>query len=201
MSPFDTVEQALRSRGFAVSCFETAGEAADYLNRVIDQTTVGFGGSMTLKDMGLYESLSTHNRVYFHWNVGDRDPAEVRLAAATSESYLLSANALAESGEIVNIDGACNRVSSSVYGHRRVFFVVGQNKLAPDLAAAIDRARNVAAPKNARRLGRKTPCADKADRCYDCRSPERICRNLSVLYAPSMGVATEVVLIREDLGY
>lgn len=201
MERFEAVKAALEARGFYVSCFATAKDAAAYLNTVISGTTVGFGGSMTLKDMGLYESLAGHNRVSFHWKTDGRDPAEVRREAAESECYLLSANALAESGEIVNIDGACNRVSSSVYGHKRVFFVVGRNKLAPDLAAAIHRARNVAAPQNAKRLGRKTPCAVHADRCYDCRSPERICRNLSVLYAPSMGVSTEIVLIDEDLGF
>ena len=194
-------KDALTARGFAVTCFPTAKEASDYLNKAIDQTTVGFGGSMTLKEMGLFESLSSHNEVAFHWASGSLSAEEARKKASEAEVYLLSLNALAESGELVNIDGACNRVASSVYGHKRVYFVVGKNKLAPDLESAIHRARNVAAPKNARRLGRKTPCAINADRCYDCRSPERICRNLSVLYAPSMGVNMEIVLIDEELGY
>lgn len=201
MEALHRCKEALTARGFSVSCFATAKEASDYLNKAIDQTTVGFGGSMTLKEMGLFESLSSHNEVAFHWASGNLSAEEARKKASEAEVYLLSLNALAESGELVNIDGACNRVASSVYGHKRVYFVVGKNKLTPDLESAIHRARNVAAPKNAKRLGRKTPCAINADRCYDCRSPERICRNLSVLYAPSMGVTMEIVLINEELGY
>lgn len=193
--------EALRDRGFSAAVFATKEEAAAYLNEKIDKTTVGFGGSATLQEMGLLESLSAHNEVISHWAPGTVDKNEVRRRAATTECYLSSVNGLSEQGEIVNIDGACNRVASTVYGHGRVFFVVGKNKLTADLEAAVYRARNVAAPPNAKRLGRKTPCAVKGDRCYDCRSPERICRNLSILWAPSLGVATEVVLIGEDLGF
>jgi len=79
--------------------------------------------------------------------------------------------------------------------------VAGLNKVAPDLQAAIDRARNVAAPPNAKRLGKKTPCAVRADKCYDCQSPDRICRALSVLWEKPAGSEYEIVLIGEALGY
>ena len=62
------------------------------------------------------------------------------------------------------------------------------------------RARNIAAPRNAQRLGKKTPCAVKGDKCYDCKSPDRICRGLVELWGPMMGMETEVILIGEDLG-
>ena len=101
----------------------------------------------------------------------------------------------------VNIDGNCNRVAASMFGPKRVYYVVGINKIAPDFEKALWRARNVAAPKNAQRLGKKTPCAVKADRCYDCKSPERICRGLSVLWRKPTGFEqAEVVLIGEELG-
>ena len=88
-----------------------------------------------------------------------------------------------------------------MYGHKRVYFVVGINKIEPDYDRALWRARNVAAPKNAQRLGRKTPCAVKGDRCYDCKSPERICRGLVVLWEAVANMEMEVVLIDQDLGY
>ena len=72
--------------------------------------------------------------------------------------------------------------------------------VAPTYDEALWRARNIAAPKNAQRMGKKTPCAVKGDRCYDCRSPERICRSLVVLWGPSMSLDTEIVLVDEDLG-
>ena len=89
------------------------------------------------------------------------------------------------------------------YGHERVIFVVGVNKLAPDLQSAIDRARNVASPLNARRLKRNTPCAlSKPMRCHDCASPERICSGLAILMEKMHSIpVTEVLLIGESLGY
>ena len=84
-----------------------------------------------------------------------------------------------------------------------MIFLVGVNKLAPTLEDAIDRARNVAAPLNARRLARKTPCAlAEPMRCHDCHSPERICKGFVVQTRPMGGVGkTEVFLIGETLGY
>ena len=199
---FTTVEKNLRERGFKVSAFATAKDAADYLNALIDRSSVSFGGSVTLSQMGLFESLGAHNTIYSHWNVPDGMNAdEVREKAATCEHYLLSANGLAETGEIINIDGTGNRVAASLYGHKKVWFIVGRNKLAPTYEEALWRARNIAAPKNAQRLGVKTPCAAKGDHCYDCRSPQRICRGLVVLWEAMKSCETEVVLINEDLGY
>lgn len=63
------------------------------------------------------------------------------------------------------------------------------------------RARNIAAPKNAQKLHKKTPCAVRADRCYDCKSPDRICRGLVVLWEAISGMEMEVVLIDEELGF
>jgi len=110
-------------------------------------------------------------------------------------------NGIAETGEIVNIDNTGNRVAATLYGHKKVYLVAGLNKVAPDLSGAIDRARNIAAPPNAKRLGKKTPCAVKGDRCYDCKSPERICRTLNVLWERPTGSVYEVILINENLGY
>lgn len=115
-----TVEKNLKERGFKVSAFATAKEAADYLNAQIDGESVSFGGSMTLSQMGLFESLGKHNKMFSHWNVPDgMNAAEVLKNASTCDNYLLSANGLAETGEIINIDGTGNRVSSSLYGHKR----------------------------------------------------------------------------------
>lgn len=196
------VEKNLKERGFAVSTFATAKEAADYLNRQIDGASVSFGSSMTLAEMGLFESLGKHNTIYSHWNVPEGMNAdEVREKAATCEHYLLSANGLAETGEIINIDGTGNRVASSLFGHKKVWYVVGSNKLAPTYDEALWRARNISAPKNAQRLGVKTPCAVNGDRCYDCKSPQRICRGLVVMWEAIRSCESEVVLVDEPLGY
>ena len=191
---------SLTRAGFAVRYFETAKQAADYLDESIRGKSVGIGGSMTIEQMGLYERLSEHNTVYWHWRTND---LATRTAAAGAEVYLTSANAIAETGEIVNIDGSGNRVAASLYNHERVIFVAGVNKIAEDYESAVFRARNVAAPLNTRRLGLKTPCAvGKEIKCYNCASKDRICCGVVTLLWPmrSVGV-TEVVLVGESLGY
>ena len=161
MADLEKLRANLEARGFRTTYFPTADEAAAYLDGQIDGKTVGIGGSMTVKEMGLYPRLAAHNQVVWHWEGGAlRD-------AVLTDVYITSANALAETGEIVNIDGNGNRVSSTLYGHQKVYFLVGVNKVAPDFEAALWRARNVAAPKRAQSMGCRTPCAAKADRCYD----------------------------------
>ena len=110
-------------------------------------------------------------------------------------------NGIAETGEVVNIDGTGNRVASMTYGHEKLYLVVSENKVGKTYEDALFRARNIAAPLNAKRLGRKTPCAEKGDKCYDCNSPERICNVLNVFYKKPGSQDVEVVLIHENLGY
>lgn len=191
---------SLEKRGFAVRYFESATEAADYLAGSIGGKSVGIGGSITIEQLGVYDRLAAQNTVYWHWRQNDK---QTRTLAAGADVYLTSTNAIAETGEIVNIDGSGNRVAATLYNHERVVFVAGVNKLAPDLESAMYRARNVAAPLNAKRLQCKTPCAvAKEMKCYDCASKERICSGIVTIVWPmrSVGV-TEVVLIGESLGY
>lgn len=197
MENFDTVKKNLEDRGYAVRAFKTGAEAAAYLDGVIDGRTVGFGGSLTLEQLGLYDALAKHNTVVWHWK---QEAGPARREAMFTQVYLTSANGLAETGEILNIDGIGNRVAATLFGHEKVYFVIGRNKVAPTYEEALWRTRNIASPKNARRLGKKTPCAVKGDRCYDCKSPERICRGLVTLWGPMMGMETEVLLVDEDLG-
>lgn len=197
MTDFTKVQKNLEARGYTVKAFATAAEAADYLDGAIDGKTVGFGGSATLDALGIYDRLESHNTVIWHWK---QEADAARKAAMQTQVYLTSANALAETGEIVNIDGTGNRVSATLFGHEKVIFVIGRNKLTATYEMAVDRARNVAAPQRARQLGKKTPCAVKADRCYDCRSPERICRGMVTLWGPMLGMAGEILLVDEDLG-
>ena len=199
---FDRVKASLEANRFEVSVFETKEEAVAYLDSKIDGKTVGIGGSMTVMEMGLYDKISTHNVVNYHMlSYEGRTSREVIDAANASEIYISSANGLAETGEIINIDGTCNRVAATLYGHEKVYFIIGVNKLAPDYEAALWRARNIAAPLNARRLNKNTPCAKMELKCYDCNGPDRICCGLSVLWKKPRNAEYEVILINEKLGY
>lgn len=201
---FERIAETLRKNRFDVRCFSTAVEAAAYLDSVIDGKSVAIGGSHTVQEMGLYPLLEKHNLVYFNAarRRSPRESAALWRASMDTEVYITGVNAVAEDiGALVNIDGRGNRIASTFYGHEKVYFLVGRNKLAPDLEGAIWRARNIAAPKNCRALGKKTPCAEKADRCYDCSSPDRGCNGLAVLWKRLRDCAMEVILIDEDLGF
>lgn len=199
---FTKIKSKLESLGYDVTCFDTAQDAADYLDENIRGKTVGFGGSVTLEQLGLYDRLALNNDVFYHNRLpGGMTRAEVCTKANAAQIYLSSVNGLAETGELINIDGNGNRVASILFGHDKVYFVVGENKIAKDYDAALWRARNVAAPLNAKRVKAKTPCAVKADRCHDCESPYRICRALSVLWGAPLHGNFEIILIHEELGF
>lgn len=192
----EKTRQNLELRGFRVSFFDTGKEAAAHIASQISGCTVGFGGSKTLEALGLFETLSENNTVYWHWKAPGKETLK---AAAFADVYLSSANAISEDGEILNIDGSGNRVAGTLFGHRKVYIVAGTNKLCPDFDSALWRARNVASVQNCARFGKMTPC--QADgKCHDCRSPERICKALTVLWGPMNGMETEVVLIDAELG-
>ena len=196
----ENLQKNVEARGFSYRYFDTAAQAADYLAGSISGKTVGIGGSMTLLDMGIYERLQEDNDVAWHW----KTPGPETLAkAAAAQVYLTSVNGIAETGEIINIDGTGNRVAATLYDREKVYLVAGVNKVAPTYEEALWRARNIDAPLNARRLSRKTPCALKEEmKCYDCKSPERICNGLTVLWRKLGGVKEcELVLIGQELGY
>ena len=163
---FDTVKKNLEARGFSVRTFATAAEAAAYLNEAIDGKTVGFGGSVTLQDMGLYELLGSHNEVHWHWVNGQ----EERKTAMGTQVYLSSANGLAETGEIINIDGGGNRVASTLYGHEKVYLVIGRNKLAPTYDEALWRAGTSPAPKTPSGWAARPPAPSRATAATTARA-------------------------------
>lgn len=195
MDPVKTI-QNLERRGFRVTRFDSGAQAAAYLGSQLRGCTVGMGGSKTIEALGLYETLAGENTVYWHWKVPG---AETLRQAALADVYISSVNAVSEGGEILNIDGNGNRVAGMLFGHKKVYLVLGVNKLCPDFESALHRARNVAAVQNCARLGKKTPCQLDGT-CHDCASPERICNALTVLWRPMNGMETEVLLIDEELG-
>ncbi len=196
----DILCKNLEKRGFTPHVFPDRKAAADYLVENIRGTTVGIGGSVTVQELDIYDRLAEHNTV--HWNWRNPQP-DTRQKAAASPVFLTSANGVSETGELVNIDGVGNRVAPTLFGPEKVYFIIGQNKVEPDLHSAVHRARNVAGPLNARRLKKKTPCAMGDEiRCFDCSSPDRICQGEVILLGKPMGMKEcHVIIVEEDLGY
>ena len=192
-----TIEN-LRKNGFEVSRFATGAEAAAYIGRTVRGKTVGIGGSMSVRALNVYNHIKDQNTVFWHMvEPGD----ETMVKASSAEVYITSANAISDEGYILNIDGRGNRVAGTLMKKDRVILVVGKNKLCGPFPEAMARMRNVAAPMNAARLEVKTPCA-ATGHCHDCRSPERICNALVVLWRrPFWCESMEVVLVEEELGF
>jgi len=194
----DKVLDSFNRKGFHANYFATPKEAIDFLCSEITATSIGMGGSMTLQDLHIAEALAKSNTVYPHIS-GDLENVKKTREAKV---YMLSANALSSTGEIVNIDGYGNRVASSINGGaEKVYFICGTNKITEDLHSAIHRAKNIAAPKNAQRLSRKTPCATNADKCYNCSSPERICCVTSIFSKPLYCAEVHIIIIEGSYGF
>ena len=205
----DKICRAFKRNRFDCTIFETAEEAAAYLSQEIHGKTVGMGDSMTLESMKMYERLSENNEVYDVQHIENKDyTSKERMEQFLSmarkclmtDVFLTSANAAAETGELVNIDGTGNRISGSLFGHRKVYFVIGVNKICPTLDNAIFRARNVAAPKNVERHHYKNGCSFfNYEKCCDCSAPDRICNALVIYYKKMRNMDMEVVIINEEL--
>ena len=198
-----TIIKNLKRRHMEGFYCATAEEAVKKVSELIeDGSSVTWGGTMTVRDMGIPQYLKDRGTL----EVLDRDlaatPEEAQmiyLKAFSSDVYLSSANAISEDGVIVNIDGNGNRVAAITWGPKKVIFVIGMNKVAQNVEAALARARSTAAPTNAARFDVKTPC--KTDGvCHNCNSPQSICNYVHFLRNSPQGRHI-VVLVGEPLGY
>ncbi|MGI6496572.1 MAG: lactate utilization protein [Kiritimatiellia bacterium] len=195
---------ALNRRGFAARYCATAAEAADAVVELgADAKTVGLGGSLSVGVLGVRERLAANGAEILDHSAPDATLEErvaIMRAQQTCDLFICSVNAVTAAGEIVNVDGTGNRVAASFFGPAKIVLVAGRNKIVEGgVAEAIQRVKNVAAPGNAIRLSRNTPCA-RTGVCSDCDSPERICRITVILdRKPSLSDIT-VLVVDEDLG-
>ena len=194
------VIKGLRSRnmeGFYAADRDAALELA--LSLVPEGASVAMGGCQSALDIGLVDAIKDGSRRYIDREAA-ADKRAAMLAAYDADVYLASANAITEDGILVNIDGNSNRVSAIAYGPRKVLFIVGMNKVCPDLDSALKRARNVAAPVNAQRFGLDTPCS-KTGACMDCKSPDSICCQFLVTRFSRHPGRIQVILVNDNLGF
>ena len=198
--------KALERNKFVVHYFETGAEAVAYLKNRIQNKCVAIGDSRTLLEIGIHDALSEINEdiTDIQRPLPGESFRDTALRTMGRDVFLTSANALSQTGEMVNIDGTGNRVAASLFGSQEVFFVLGVNKITPDLASAIYRARNVAAPLNSKKNKKSSlnPCATLDEKCYDCGSPDRICNALTIYYKKMRNMQTmEIIIINESLGF
>jgi L-lactate utilization protein LutB len=195
--------KSLKLRNMEAFYCPTAAEAVRQVSALIaDGSSVTWGGSMTIRDIGIPQALKQRGTLEILDRDGVTDRAEVVKIyerAFSADVYLSSANAISEDGVIVNIDGNGNRVAAITWGPKRVIFVIGMNKVAQTVEASLQRARSTASPTNAARFDIKTPCQMDGV-CHNCNSPESICNYVHFLRNSPRSRHT-VVLVGEDLGY
>lgn len=195
---------SLEKHGFTTALYEKRDEALAFLlNEAAEAENVGFGGSMTIAELGLIarvESLGKRTLVHGRPGLTPQQRREVMRQQLICDLFFTSTNALTLDGCLVNIDASGNRVGSMLFGPKQVWIIAGSNKITPDVPSALKRVREVASPPNARRLGFKTPCANTGV-CSDCDSPDRICRITTIIERKPRTTEIGVCLINEVLGY
>lgn len=199
------VEKFLKERGFNVFLVPDKDSARNKILEIIPkEATIGIGGSVTIRQMGIIEELEKRGYiVYHHWKKGlsFEEDLEIRKKELLSDVFLSSVNAITLTGELVNIDGIGNRVSAQIFGPGQVIVVVGRNKIVVNLETALWRIKNVTAPLNAKRLNLNVPCAELGYCEEECNSPNKMCRITTILSAPPSKTPFTVILVNENLGF
>jgi L-lactate utilization protein LutB len=204
----ETVLEALSTklikRGFNSVILNTADTIKDFISKTIPvDATIGLGGSVTLRETGIDVFLKSRgNTVFDHWDSSKSsgENIDARRKQLTSDYFLTSINAITIDGELVNIDGAGNRVAAMIFGPKHVIAIVGYNKIARSIDEAIWRTKNIASAKNCKRIGLSTPCA-KTGFCMDCKLPVSVCRITTIIDYKPMHTEFTIILTPLDLGY
>jgi len=180
------------------------------MSMIPEGSTVGFGDSMTLRQIGMVDALEKGNYVFLNpWKPGISPEENIRLKkrALTSDVFVTGTNAVTLDGKIVNVDALGNRVAAMLFGPDKVIIVAGINKIVENLEEALERIRNKVAPLNVKRhpsFDPMPPCGTTGV-CSDCSSPWRICNKTVIIerqfdndkYAPVI----TVIIVGEELGF
>ncbi|SLM17434.1 conserved hypothetical protein [uncultured spirochete] len=195
---------ALEKNGFDAVVAPAAADAAALVMEFIKPgATVGFGGSMTVRALGIQEKAAAAGATLLDHNAPGLSAEEkygILRSELTCDVFISSVNAVTLKGEMLNVDGNGNRVAALTFGPRKTIVVVGANKIVADEAEGWARIEAKASPMNNKRLEKDNPCV-KTGQCMDCDSPGRICRVYQILRRkPSLSDFT-VILVAESLGY
>lgn len=170
---------------------------------IAENSVVGVGDSMTLFQTGVIDFLRSRDYNFldkYKEGITSEDKKKIYIENFSADTFMCSTNALTEEGELYNIDGNGSRVAPMLYGPKQVIIVTGINKIVKNIEEAEKRARNFAAPIDAKRLGKNTPCT-KLGYCIDCKSPERICNDFTIIRGQFIKGRIKVIILGKALGY
>ncbi|MDY6838820.1 MAG: lactate utilization protein [Thermodesulfobacteriota bacterium] len=202
------VKKQLEANNFEAFVAENAAKARQIvLQEILPKIrakSVSWGGSLTFVSSGLYDVLKDDRKMkvldVFDKERPRKETAELRRQALLVDLFVTGTNAVTETGKLVNLDMYGNRVAAITFGPKYVIILVGRNKIVGDIEEAMVRIKDYAAPVNAMRLDKKTPCV-KTSYCEDCRSPDRICNTWTITEKSFPKGRIKVVLINKDMGF
>ncbi|MBI2844930.1 MAG: lactate utilization protein [Chloroflexi bacterium] len=144
--------QALQARKFNPSYVPDREKAlATLLQWIPKGAEVMEGFSTTLIEIGFVDHLKNSDD-YIYWRkkfqeeTDEQKRRDLRRQATTAEYFLGSVQAIAMTGEVISCDNSGSRQGGYVYGAKNVIWVVGVNKIVPDLETALRRTREHALP-------------------------------------------------------
>ena len=187
-------------QGFYAENKEEAVKIA--LSLIPEGSVVSWGGSATLQETGLINTLKNNNYQCLDRNdvESKEEKEEIAHKALNADYYLMSTNAMTIDGQLINIDGNGNRVAALIYGPKNVIIVTGINKICDTYDSALSRARNKASIPNVIRFDCNTPCK-KTGKCMDCLSPETVCCQFVHTRFSRIKDRIKVIIVGENLGF
>ncbi len=208
----EKVLENLKKNNMDAYYLETKEEVVPLVEQLMAEgSTVSVGGTMTVIETGVMELLKSGKYNFLDRSREGITPEEVKQIyrdCFSADTYLCSANAITEQGELINVDGNANRIAAMLYGPDQVIVVAGVNKIVPDVESGFKRIKEIAAPLNTKRLNCDTYCREKGV-CValeggigtGCGSAQRICRNYLVSGPQRTPGRIKVILVNENLGY
>jgi hypothetical protein len=199
----ETLIKKFERRGMEACYCATKEEAKEMvLSMIPEGSSVTWGGTESMAQAGVCDAIKNGN-----YNFIDRssakNPEEARALygkMVCADYFLTSTNAFTQEGELVNIDGASNRVACIAHGPAHVIVLASMDKMFTDVENAIKRIHTYACPPNAVRVGANTPCS-KTGICGDCLSPDCICCQILTTRYSRIPGRIKVVLCGEKLGF
>ncbi|HEU5360055.1 MAG TPA: lactate utilization protein [Candidatus Deferrimicrobiaceae bacterium] len=193
--------EALRKNGFDAEYYPALEGLRERVFAECDRAeSIGFGGSLSVAEMGVYDALAPSGKKLFdHGRVPKEEKAAARLGQLTCDLFLTGTNAVTLDGCLVNLDMNGNRTNAMTFGPKKIIVVAGGQKVVAGVPEAIRRIKSVAAPRNTKRLGLDTPCATSGF-CENCDHPQRICRVYSIIERKPPHSDISVLLCGEPLG-
>ncbi|MGW9211525.1 LUD domain-containing protein [Embleya sp. NPDC055664] len=194
VSRLERAAAALRENGFAVEILADAAAARSRVGELIPEgASVFTGAGETLRLSGIEEDLNTGGRYdAIRPRVLTMDRAtesdEIRRLTSTPDVVVGSVAAVTETGSLVVASGSGSQLPAYSGGARRAIWIVGAQKVVPDLPTAMHRLEEHVLPLE----------DERTRKVYG--APSAINR-LLVLHAEPYPGRVTVLLLREAIGF